>query len=212
MKYAHIVWDWNGTLLDDAWLSVEVLNAMLAKRSLPTLAKAAYLGMFDFPVINFYERIGFDFKKESFEKVGVEFIDAYNSRRAECLLRSGAADFISGAKASGLTHSILSAYEKNYLADSVKNCGIDAHFIKISGLEDIFAGGKAELGRRHVEALKINKKSMVMVGDTSHDFEVAKGVGIDCVLFAGGHQDIVKLSKLGAPVAQNFEDLLNILK
>ena len=31
-NYKHIVWDWNGTLLDDAWLCVEVLNQMLSQR------------------------------------------------------------------------------------------------------------------------------------------------------------------------------------
>ncbi|MDH5646585.1 MAG: hypothetical protein OEZ01_11285, partial [Candidatus Heimdallarchaeota archaeon] len=31
-RYEHIIWDWNGTLLDDAWLCVEIMNSMLAKR------------------------------------------------------------------------------------------------------------------------------------------------------------------------------------
>ena len=31
-NYRHVIWDWNGTLLDDAWLCVEVLNGLLARR------------------------------------------------------------------------------------------------------------------------------------------------------------------------------------
>ena len=33
-KYTHIIWDWNGTLLDDAWLCVDVMNGMLGERGL----------------------------------------------------------------------------------------------------------------------------------------------------------------------------------
>ena len=30
MPYKHAIWDWNGTLLNDTWLCVEVLNSLLA--------------------------------------------------------------------------------------------------------------------------------------------------------------------------------------
>ena len=30
--YKHAIWDWNGTLLNDTWLCVEVLNGLLAIR------------------------------------------------------------------------------------------------------------------------------------------------------------------------------------
>ena len=34
-KYTNIIWDWNGTLLDDAWLCVDVMNGMLKEHGLP---------------------------------------------------------------------------------------------------------------------------------------------------------------------------------
>ena len=33
--YAHVIWDWNGTLLDDAWLCVDVMNGVLRAHDLP---------------------------------------------------------------------------------------------------------------------------------------------------------------------------------
>ena len=73
-KYNHIIWDFNGTLLDDAWLCVEILNDLLEKRKMPLITPALYGRIFDIPVIDFYEKIGFDFSIESFEIVGTEFI------------------------------------------------------------------------------------------------------------------------------------------
>ena len=33
--HRHLIWDWNGTLLDDLDLSVDVMNTLLARRGLP---------------------------------------------------------------------------------------------------------------------------------------------------------------------------------
>ena len=34
-KIKHIIWDWNGTLVNDAWLFVELMNEELGQRNLP---------------------------------------------------------------------------------------------------------------------------------------------------------------------------------
>ena len=31
MKYTHILWDWNGTLLDDVMISIDCVNVLLKK-------------------------------------------------------------------------------------------------------------------------------------------------------------------------------------
>ena len=46
----HVIWDWNGTLLDDAVLCVEVMNVVLARRKLPPLTAERYADRFRFPV------------------------------------------------------------------------------------------------------------------------------------------------------------------
>ena len=71
MKYKHIIWDWNGTLLNDTWLCVEGINKSLEKRSLQTITEEIYRKVFSFPVEDYYKRLGFDFKKEPFEVPGL---------------------------------------------------------------------------------------------------------------------------------------------
>ncbi|MCX6282944.1 MAG: hypothetical protein NTW31_01715 [Bacteroidetes bacterium] len=80
--YKHIIWDWNGTLLDDAWLCVEVMNGMLEKRGLEKVSLDFYRSVFTFPVRDYYEKLGYDFEKEPFEEVGMEFmvLDNQSSR------------------------------------------------------------------------------------------------------------------------------------
>ena len=42
MKYKHIIWDWNGTLVNDLTLCVDLLNVSLEKRGLPLISEDNY--------------------------------------------------------------------------------------------------------------------------------------------------------------------------
>ena len=42
MRYKHIIWDWNGTLLNDRWLCVEGINQALIKRGLNPISEDQY--------------------------------------------------------------------------------------------------------------------------------------------------------------------------
>jgi len=84
----HILWDWNGTLLDDAQYGVGIMNKILKEKNLPLLDLKRYRDIFDFPVRRYYDRLGFDFNKDDFETVGMQFIDAYYKNFQECKLRS----------------------------------------------------------------------------------------------------------------------------
>ena len=77
-KIKYIIWDWNGTLVDDAWLFVELMNEELIQRNLPQINVEKYREQFTFPVKKYYENLGFDFEKEDFKTVGLHFIQNFN--------------------------------------------------------------------------------------------------------------------------------------
>ncbi|HSH51393.1 MAG TPA: hypothetical protein VK982_06685, partial [Bacteroidales bacterium] len=72
-----IIWDWNGTLLNDIDACIISMNVMLERRNMKLLDKAMYRKMFTFPVQDYYKSIGFDFLQESFEKLSIEYINLY---------------------------------------------------------------------------------------------------------------------------------------
>ena len=51
-----ILWDWNGTLLDDVEVCIESMNSMLSKRKKPLLTREHYKEIFTFPVIDYYRK------------------------------------------------------------------------------------------------------------------------------------------------------------
>ena len=122
--YKHIIWDWNGTLIDDVWLVVEIMNKMLKKRHLATIDAKKYREIFDFPVTKYYLKLGFDFSKESFEQLTVEFIGEYYDRFNECKLFAQAENILKKIKQRGILQIILSASKEDTLIDKIKYYGI----------------------------------------------------------------------------------------
>lgn len=210
-KYSHIIWDWNGTLLDDAWLCVEVMNILLTERKLPLLTLDRYRDIFDFPVRSYYEKLGFDFSKESFEVVGMDFMIGYNLRQKECWLQEDAANCLKCLEKSGYRQSILSAREQNELRQETIDHRISGYFDYIDGLDDHYAHGKSDVGIRLLNELGVEKRKILFIGDTCHDAEVANELGIDCILIPNGHHSIERLRGTCWPIVKNLDKLSGYL-
>jgi len=208
MRYRHVIWDWNGTLLDDAWLCVEILNELMRDAHLPPLSIDEYRADFSFPVVKFYERRGFDFKTHSFDRVSELYIAAYNRRRYECALQPGVFDALRQLRAAGLEQSVLSAYREDTLREVIAHFQLTDFFTHLSGLDNIRADGKVDRGRAHLRALDLHEAphTVVLIGDTAHDHEVATALGADCLLLHHGHMHPERLANRGVPLVANLEE------
>ena len=209
--YKHIIWDWNGTLFDDAWLCVEIMNNTLKKRNMPLLTRERYQEILDFPIINYYRRLGFDFEIEPFEQVATEFINEYYQRWPECALFPEAEEVLRTIAGMGRTQSILSAAPQDYLEQAARHFKIDRCFNQISGLEDHYAEGKMENGRKMVAASGLTAREILLVGDTGHDYDVAQAIGADCALIPGGHSSGARLASCGCMLAGSLREVLELL-
>lgn len=206
--YRHVVWDWNGTLLDDVWLAVETINTMLRKRRMAPIDRHDYLRHFDFPVVDYYRRVGFDLDKEDFAQVAIEFIELYESRRFECRLHRDAPRAIDALARAGIGQSVLSATQNDSLRAYVEHFDLARRFEEILGLPDHYAHGKTDLARDWMRRTAPRPQETILVGDTTHDAEVAEALGIDCILVARGHQSADKLAATGRPVAIDIAALI----
>ena len=180
MKYKHIVWDWNGTLLDDRWLCIEAINYVLKSRNMPLVSNKDYRNLFCFPVIEYYKKLGFDFKKEPFPIPG--FLEYYKSKFERCMLHSDAKLVLRKINESGVTQSILSAGKQSSLVKWVEHHKIDVLFNHLIGVENEKADGKIEAGVNWLKNSHFSSEHILLVGDTIHDNEVSKAMGVDCLL------------------------------
>ncbi len=207
MELQHIIWDWNGTLLNDRWLCVESINRVLLKKQLPLITEEEYLELFCFPVEDYYKKLGFDFNKEPFTVTGTEFIQNYNSRFKEPRLHDGVIELLKLFQKRGLTQSVLSAGKLDYVNDCISHHRLEKYFTSILGIDNHYAGGKTDIGKAWINEMHYDSHEVLMIGDTLHDLDVAREMGINCVLIAQGHTSRSRLEAAGAKVFKNLSEL-----
>jgi phosphoglycolate phosphatase len=202
-----IIWDWNGTLLDDAEICRTAINRMLKARNLPELSLEKYRDVFTFPVIDYYRQVGFDFDKEEWEPVAMEFINLYLGALKEVELTPFAKETLQKFKQKGYRQAIISAMQHDALLKSVSELGIYDYFDFIGGIGDHYGGGKVDNARNYFTVAGLNPEQVTLIGDTIHDSEVAAELGCKCVLVTTGHQSHRRLQLTGLTVIKNLSEI-----
>ncbi|MGB0418982.1 MAG: HAD family hydrolase [Opitutales bacterium] len=211
-NYKHIVWDWNGTLLDDAWLCVEVLNQMLSQRGRAAITLEFYRQHFKFPVIDFYNQLDFEANSESFASISREFIDHYQSRwLSECRLHPNTQQTLNSIQELGIQQSVLSAAEQTTLLEGLNHYKIEAYFHSIVGTNNIEATGKKEKGMELMRQLACQPEQILLIGDTLHDHEVAEAIGCDCALIMHGHNNVAQLQTANTRLVHDMHAVFTLL-
>jgi phosphoglycolate phosphatase-like HAD superfamily hydrolase/membrane protease YdiL (CAAX protease family) len=207
----HIIWDWNGTLLDDLNLCLACINGLLIKRGLDPVNRSTYLDIFGFPVKDYYQKLRFDFSKETFEAISTEFMACYEAGRGDCSLMDGAIELLETLKVRGISQSILSASKISYLEKAVSDYHIKDYFNLVDGLDNHHAAGKLSLARTHLEKLALPQESILLIGDTLHDAEIAHELGLQCCVIPNGHHSRQRLEKSPAFLVNSLGDLLDFI-
>lgn len=207
-KYKHVIWDWNGTILDDLELCVDVGNNLFRRKNIPLLTVEKYKSIFTIPVRDYYIAAGFDFEKESFEVVGKEWMDEYEERKYECSLHDNLVAVMQKLSELKIGQSILSAYKQDNLIAMANHFDLAKYMDQIVGLDNIYAASKIHLGKKLIENLRNGHGETLLIGDTVHDYDVATEIGSDCVLIASGHQPKETLEKTGASVYSTLTDFM----
>lgn len=211
-KKKYIVWDWNGTLLNDVDLCVESINYLLAKERLPILPdKDAYQRVFKFPIIDYYKDAGFDFDKRPFPQLADDYMQYYQPRSLSCPLHEGVHDTLKTCASLGYTQVLLSASKMDLLLEQLKGYSITPYFEEILALDNIHAYSKAKLASDFAKRIANEKESILFLGDSVHDHEVASGAGAECVLIANGHEHKEKLEQTGCRVLNTIQEFKELL-
>lgn len=198
----HVIWDWNGTLLDDIDIAVEVIGTLLVEHGLKPITREEYRGKFCFPIVEYYRRIGFSYEKESFEILAEKFISRYGKAVYACNIHPGVTDFLKELRQAGIKQSVLSAAQQSHLEEMLSHHQLIDYFDHIYGLDDHYAHSKVERGLQLIREAGIDPKKSVLIGDTDHDLEVGQKLGVDVILLADGHQTYERLNPIHTKVIE----------
>jgi phosphoglycolate phosphatase-like HAD superfamily hydrolase len=196
----HLVWDWNGTLLDDLDAVVAATNAALAEFDGPVVTTDEHRRDFRRPVADYYaDVLGRPVGPDDFRRLDTAFHRVYRERLIDCAL---AADALDAIHTWSGTQSLLSMWFHDELVPEITRRGLVSRLARVDGLRSAVGGGhKAEHLVEHLAALEIKGSDTVLIGDSVDDAHAAAEVGAACVLYTGGFTDPAVLAATGLPTA-----------
>lgn len=207
----HVVWDWNGTLVEDLSVVVESVNAALAAIDEAPITDDDYRANYTRPVGRFYDQLlERPISLGEWETLDRVFHERYRARLDRVPLAVDAVDAIDRVAAFGWSQSILSMWWEEELLDVVAQRGLMDRMALVQGNRDDPGGEKASHLLRHLSTLDIGPESAVMIGDSIDDAAAAGAVGTACILYDGGSHHVGDLVDVGVPVTNSLVSAVEI--
>lgn len=204
----YILWDWNGTLLDDTFACIDTLNQMLASRGLETVTPEFFRRNFAFPARSFYELVGMDVPDDQWDALAFEYHECYH--RHDYTLNPDALAALEFARANAAGESIISALHQRFLDAETERFGVKPFMDHVFGTDNLDGGSKLERARELLAELAVDGHAadrLVLIGDSLHDHQVAEELGISAVLFSGGSHDRERLAAV-APTGDTLSECI----
>ncbi|MBE6550892.1 MAG: HAD family hydrolase [Ruminococcaceae bacterium] len=210
MRYTHIIWDFNGTILDDVETGIKSVNKLLSDRNLPVIPSVeSYRKVFGFPIIDYYRKLGFDFDKEPYEVIAPLWVNEYLENVKSAKVFPDVKRTIDLFASRGMVQIVLSATEREMLIKQLNDLGLADRFDDVLGLDNIHAESKVALAKEWFSNVK--NAVPVMIGDTTHDVQTADAIGADCILVARGHQSYETLKECCDKVVMDLDEAVKLI-
>lgn len=204
-----LVWDWNGTLLDDTAAALAAFNAQLTRRGLESIDLAFYRAHFAFPVKPFYALCGIALDREDWDAIAGEYHESY-ARESKALNREAIAA-LEMVKRAGVKQCVLSALRQDLLDAAIDAFGVRQYFEFTYGVDNLDGASKLSRAQELVQSIKrlSAHPSLVFIGDALHDQEVAAALGARVVLCAQGGHAADRLRAV-APTGETLLEAVNL--
>lgn len=210
MKYKNIIWDWNGTILNDTPVAVKATNILLQRLGYPMITLEYYRDNVDTPIVIFYSKI-FDLNKHDVKMIDDEWGILYDQLSEKIDLHAGVKEILRSFADKNINQIILSAFKTIEITKYARRFSIEQYFDDILGTQSIVMESKTVRGRRYMQEHGFTPEQTLYIGDTVHDYNTARGLGVDCILFSGGQQSPKLLKQCGVSVYDTFADIANQL-
>lgn len=205
----YILWDWNGTIVDDFHYNLDLINRLLQERGLPTINEEQYKKAFGFPIIDFYRKVGFDCSDTAYKELVDEYQKEYESGICSIPLADGVVEVMQRFKSQGFKEFIFSSSIKETIE---KQLDLYPEIVPlINGIiaqDNNRAAGKLKTAVEWGNKNDVNWKEAMIIDDTTYGLDLAKKLGCKCILVNSGHQIIKK--DIGVPVLDSVGDLLSL--
>ncbi len=212
-RFDLIVFDWDGTLLDSTGAIVRAVQASCRDLGLPepSAQHASYvigLGLSDA-----LRHSAPDLSEDRFPEMIERYKHHYLSRDHELTLFDGAAELIAELHATGFTLAVATGKSRRGLDRALLNSGLGPYFSATRCADECFSKPHPQMLEELMEELSIDPERTLMIGDTTHDLQMAINAGVSALAVEYGAHPSSQLAALNPlACARNVDELAEWLR
>jgi len=197
-RYELLVFDWDGTLVDStAAIARAILGAAddigtpVPDRSLASHVIGLGLAQALARVVPYLppERIG-DF--------AARYRAHYQGSEEQIRLFDGAIELLDTLRSRGVRLAIATGKTRAGLDRALKSAGLQGHFSSVRCADQTHPKPHPAMLQELAQELGVDRANMLMIGDTSHDLQMAASAGVAAVAVAYGAHPRAELERLQA--------------
>jgi phosphoglycolate phosphatase len=185
-RYDLIVFDWDGTLMDSAAAIVAAIVAASRDLNLPEPSEARARHVIGLGLSDALRHAVPDLPESDYPRMVERYRFHYLSRDRELTLFPGTLEMIAGLAGTGRSLAVATGKSRLGLQRALDHTGLGAYFHATRCADECFSKPHPQMLDELVEELGIPKHRTLMVGDTTHDLQMAKNAGVEALAVAFG--------------------------
>ncbi|UFW88375.1 HAD hydrolase-like protein [Bradyrhizobium barranii] len=214
-----LVFDWNGTLLDDAYALLETTNAILDRFGRAAIDMKTFREHCDVPVSLLFRNLGLSQDElATVDRDGSAiFLDAYETLAGKADLREGARRILELARREAASSIIVSSYIVDPLRSQLRRLGINDYIDDVLAFESrdtqFKSMSKGERLRLYMQKNNLKPASTFIIGDMPVETDIARNLGLISISITGGFVSELRLRAAHPDYTiNNHHELLPILQ
>ncbi|MDR3394416.1 MAG: HAD-IA family hydrolase [Parasulfuritortus sp.] len=212
-RYDLLIFDWDGTLMDSAGVIVACIQQASADLGWPVPSREAASHIIGLGLKEAVQAL-FPEKPESDIPLLVErYRFHYLGQDHQIPLFDGAAELIRDLRERGYILAVATGKARRGLVRAFEHSGLEPYFHASRTADETFSKPHPAMVLELLDELMVPPERALMIGDTSHDLEMARNAGIDALAAGYGAHPADHLAAFN-PVAlcSSFADLANWLR
>ncbi|HEY4065578.1 MAG TPA: HAD-IIIA family hydrolase [Burkholderiaceae bacterium] len=184
-----VVFDWDGTLYDSTALITRCIQAACVDLGLPRPSDAQASYVIGMGLIEALQHAAPGLPRERYPELGARYRHHYVARQDEIVFFDGALELLQSLKASGHRLAVATGKSRRGLDEALHSSVLHGLFDATRTADETASKPDPRMLHELMDELQIPAERTVMIGDTTHDLQLALNAGVASIGVAYGAHD-----------------------
>ena len=193
MKYSLVVFDWDGTLMDSTHSIVAAIQGACRDMNLPVPPAENASWVIGLSLESALRSAVPELQDDDVPAFLARYRVHYLLRDPELKLFDGAGELLASLAGMGVMLAVATGKSRVGLDRALQATGLTGVFDATRCADETFSKPHPAMLLELMETLSVEPEQVVMIGDTSHDMQMAANAGVDAVAVSYGAHAIAEL-------------------